>query len=1004
VACWGGDGLSVVGAGPTTRSLKAVAVTGGALAGKTVTGITAYAHHVCAFASDSTMACWGLGDLGRLGDGTMANRTVPRRVVVAGTPLEGRSIVDLDVGERATCAVAADGTVACWGSGTLGNLGSSISTLPVAVAVEGTGLDGLEPVEVAVGRNQACARGADGSVACWGSGPLGDGTVNHSMVPVRVTTAGTPLAGDPVVAIDAGPDTTCARSASGGLACWGSGSYGQMGTGGGGISLVSVSVSTARTALAGRSATVLGLGAAGTACAADGEVAACWGSNEFGSLGATTAGFAPVPAPPLAGSLVGQAVTEVVGNGVDGCARVDTGGVHCWGSFAPGGPPPTEPVALPTGTSPLASSPAVDVAAAWGGACAVGADGSITCWGSNSRNQLGRPGTDSEPAAVDVAGTVLEGRQVVEVERGQDFTCARAADGTLACWGLNVVGQLGNGSAGTGLVGTPTPVAVRTDRTPLQGRTVIDLALADVTACALTSDSVIACWGISELSTGIFGQSSSVPVQLPTVGTVLEGKSLASLTMAEHNACATATDGTLGCWGRNDVGQVGNGSTIDAKAPVALWGPLSGPSVDQVVTGRQTCGHTTDGTLACAGSNLRGALGVGWSSAGSSYAIPVAREGTPLDGATVVGLSSLGGGVCALTDAGEVSCWGASNQGTVWVGVKPTGVAGLSAPVVDPTVADAPTAVAAVGSDGRATVSWTPPADDGGAAITGYVITPVVDGEPLAPIASNGPATSVEVWGLTNKVEHTFLVSARNAAGVGRRSGASNAVIPRASVAPHGSWGAFTDRLFVDLLGRKPTSGERAAWIAGLSAETAHTGELVAELRATPDHTTIVDPTVRLYRALLRRAPDAGGLRFWVDRRRTGSWSLHRMASAFSSSPEFQRRYGSLSNRAFVAQIYTDVLGRSPDPAGVAYWTAQLDAGKRTRGTVVVGFSESNEFKRKQRELTDVAVASSFLLGRAATVTETATWVARQQAGTSRAQLARELLGSEAYRLRIQGG
>jgi hypothetical protein len=260
------------------------------------------------------------------------------------------------------------------------------------------------------------------------------------------------------------------------------------------------------------------------------------------------------------------------------------------------------------------------------------------------------------------------------------------------------------------------------------------------------------------------------------------------------------------------------------------------------------------------------------------------------------------------------------------------------------------------------------------------------------------------VWGLTNKVEHTFFVSAQNAAGAGRRSGASNAVIPRASVAPFSTWGAFTDRLFVDLLGRKPTSGERASWIAELSGETAHTGDLVAALRATPDHVTKVDPTVRLYRALLRRAPDAGGLRFWVERRRSGSWTLDRMATAFSSSAEFQRRYGRLSNRAFVEQIYTDVLGRPPDRSGVAYWTAQLDAGKRTKGTVVVGFSESNEFKRKQVELTDVAVVSSFLLGRAATATETATWVARQQAGTSRAQLARELLGSEAFRVRVQGG
>ena len=77
--------------------------------------------------------------------------------------------------------------------------------------------------------------------------------------------------------------------------------------------------------------------------------------------------------------------------------------------------------------------------------------------------------------------------------------------------------------------------------------------------------------------------------------------------------------------------------------------------------------------------------------------------------------------------------------------------------------------------------------------------------------------------------------------------------------------------------------------------------------------------------------------------------------------------------------------------------SGRLDARAKTRGQVMVGFSESSEYKRKQAESTDVSVISIFLLGRRPTELEVADWVSRQKAGTSRAELAKELLTSPAY-------
>jgi hypothetical protein len=228
----------------------------------------------------------------------------------------------------------------------------------------------------------------------------------------------------------------------------------------------------------------------------------------------------------------------------------------------------------------------------------------------------------------------------------------------------------------------------------------------------------------------------------------------------------------------------------------------------------------------------------------------------------------------------------------------------------------------------------------------------------------------------------------------------ADAIVPNA---PFLSWSAFVQRQFVDLTAKAPSSAQLTNWIGLLNGGSKTKGDLIEGLRRGPDNTTNVDPTARLYRAFLGRTPDAGGLKFWVNRHRTGGWTLTRIADYFASSSEFIRKYGALTNRQFVTRIYTDVLGRTADTAGVNYWTAKLDTKVKTRGQVMVGFSESSEYKRKQAENTDAAVAYIYLLGRAPTAGEVTDWVTRQKAGTSQSALATELLESAAYTQHIVG-
>ncbi len=98
----------------------------------------------------------------------------------------------------------------------------------------------------------------------------------------------------------------------------------------------------------------------------------------------------------------------------------------------------------------------------------------------------------------------------------------------------------------------------------------------------------------------------------------------------------------------------------------------------------------------------------------------------------------------------------------------------------------------------------------------------------------------------------------------------------------------------------------------------------------------------RIFQAYFLRVADPGGFTYWMDQRAAGT-PLADVSSALAGSAEFQARYGSLSDEAFIDLIYANVLSRSPDPGGRNHWLAQLHAGM-SRGEVMIGFSESAEF------------------------------------------------------------
>jgi Ca2+-binding RTX toxin-like protein len=99
----------------------------------------------------------------------------------------------------------------------------------------------------------------------------------------------------------------------------------------------------------------------------------------------------------------------------------------------------------------------------------------------------------------------------------------------------------------------------------------------------------------------------------------------------------------------------------------------------------------------------------------------------------------------------------------------------------------------------------------------------------------------------------------------------------------------------------------------------------------------------RLYQAAFNRVPDSGGLGFWINAY-DGGQSLSSIAQGFVTSNEFKAAYGTNpTNTSIVTTMYTNVLHRAPDNAGIAFWVSVLDNHTATPADVLIGFSDSPE-------------------------------------------------------------
>lgn len=384
-----------------------------------------------------------------------------------------------DTGAHHTCAVGRDGGLACWGDDEYGQLGGD-AMLPGRPDLVRVALpSGRTALAVSAGVVHTCAILDDGSLWCWGldGGQLGDDAVGHERQPTPVRVALPP--GRAVVAVAAGDGTTCAILDDGDAACWGDDTDGQLGDGGRlGPQPIPVRVALPRA----RRAVSIDVGESAACAALDDGSLRCWGSGPAVPGGIR---FTPVPVPLPAGA---PAVRVGVG-AAHACALRADGSVWCWGGDFEGqlgnddarvDQSAPVAVALPAGRRAAALS----VGANHG--CAILDDRTLACWGSDGNGRLG-DGPSVERRAVPVSVGMPPGRSLAAVSAGWYTTCATLDDGQLRCWGLDASGQLGNGigAGDIAVAGAVIPALPPGALAARAGRATVSLRLSptrDVTA------------------------------------------------------------------------------------------------------------------------------------------------------------------------------------------------------------------------------------------------------------------------------------------------------------------------------------------------------------------------------------------------------------------------------------------------------------------------------------------------------------------------------------------
>ena len=335
-----------------------------------------------------------------------------------------------------------------------------------------------------------------------------------------------------------------------------------------------------------------------------------WGNNYSCQLGNNRDTRRTIPVPVDQRDLLfGKTALSIGATAVGGSVLCADGTIATWGGFDGPGVVSQVPGSKAPVQLSMAGQPAGRKVVALAQQLALCDDGALITWGYGYYGRLGNNSLAPSASAVTVDATgALAGKTVTAIS-SSGHCMALCSDGTVVAWGYNGSGQLGDGTT----TNRSAPVAVPMTGA-LAGKTVVQVAAGGEHSLALCADGTVAAWGLD--TQGQLGDggstSSSVPVSVDMSG-VLAGRQILALAAGGDFSLALLDNGTVASWGGNDSGQLGNATTTPSAVPVLVntSGVLASRKVTAISAGSQICAVLcADGSAVTWGSNMDGALGI----------------------------------------------------------------------------------------------------------------------------------------------------------------------------------------------------------------------------------------------------------------------------------------------------------------------------------------------------------------------------------------------------------
>lgn len=273
------------------------------------------------------------------------------------------------------------------------------------------------------------------------------------------------------------------------------------------------------------------------------------------------------------------------------CLTTNNGDLKCWGnnSFGQLGDGTTNFYFIPVNVEGIKNVSKISIGENF--TCVL-KEGIPYCWGQDDFYSLGTPYAGPMRTA---PGIVPDVTNASDISTGRGHTCTLLNDQTVKCWGRNDLGQIGMGS----YFPASSPLTV-------QIQDVKQLATGGDHVCAVKNDNTVWCWGNN--SRGQLGQvrgvyqTSAVPMQVNIAD-------VDKVTAGMNHSCALKFNGSMHCWGANDLGQLGNGTTVDSDSPVGVQNSALITKLDAGY-GNHTCGSDSNSILYCWGQNDRSQVGL----------------------------------------------------------------------------------------------------------------------------------------------------------------------------------------------------------------------------------------------------------------------------------------------------------------------------------------------------------------------------------------------------------